>query len=281
MLGSRTRVRDTSTDSYGSPKTTNSRQEILSTRLQYRDGNEDPFSARSLVSYRWWNSLFSSTKSSGGPAAVDTTEQDTVDDYLEFLDRRYRRLHDEDEKEEPKPFSALNWLLQGDDEKIIASQQQQEDALYVLGVAGLASQKLLQKHPHIPSNNNRPAIQEASSPVIDALDALDASVEESTSLGHIMVRKFLVPFVKLLYFIERRKQMFVNVQMKRARGLIKSAARSSVRALVYGPKNVGNAILEIGGGKRNVVSTFAFATSVVLLAQPVLQAIITESSVNP
>merc|ERR1711957_460682 len=82
--------------------------------------------------------------------------------YLEFLDRRYKRPHS-DEKEERakakqqdskrKSFSAMDWLTNGgkDNADIVTStREQQEDALYVLGVAGLASTKLLQKH-HLPS----------------------------------------------------------------------------------------------------------------------------------
>ena len=286
MLTSRKSVRDNSRESYEGQTTTpfpNSRRtESLSTRLQYKDGNDDSNSPKSIISYRWWSNLFSSSAKSESVG----TEQDNVDEYLEFLDRRYRRLHSEDEKEEQKPFSALNWLLQGssDEDELIASRQQQEDALYVLGVAGLASQKLLQKHPQISLNNedsSQASIEAMSSPVIDALDALDASVEESTSFRQMMVRKVLVPVVKLLYLVDRRKQMFVNVQAKRVRGLMKSVVRSTARTLVYGPMTAAKVFLKVGGGKRNVLSTFTFASTIVLLTRPVLQAMLNEKSVNP
>jgi len=71
-------------------------------------------------------------------------EQQVVDDYLEFLDRRYHRLHDEKESR----FSAWNWLMQGSGQEPLTVQADHihDDALYVLGVANLASRKLLQKH---------------------------------------------------------------------------------------------------------------------------------------
>jgi hypothetical protein len=102
------------------------------------------------------------------------SEQFKLDEYLEYIDRRYKRVHagevssvklrkqSESKKtskhsEDDKGIStALNWLLQGsssssatDDCDALCQQQKQRDALEVLGLAGLASAELLRKH-HLP-----------------------------------------------------------------------------------------------------------------------------------
>jgi hypothetical protein len=263
-------VRDTSTEVYG--RQNYHRKTSTTTRLQYRDGNEDPQAVKpSWISSRWWNSIFSSQSDS-------VNEQDGVDAHLEFLDRRYNRLHEEKEE---KPFSAINWLLQGPGKEgdILPSQQEKEDALYVLGVAGLASQKLLQKHPH-RADKEVSTLKEATPVPIEAIDALAASAEDVT-FGHLLIKKVLVPLVKLFYFVHRRKQIFLNVQYQRARHFVGTAAKTAIRALFYGPSKAFEVILEIGGGKANVVTTLAIASTLFLLTRPLMQAVVTESSIIP
>ena len=88
-------------------------------------------------------------------------KQAVVDNYLEFLDRRYQRLHEEEEPRRDTKFSAWKWLTQGSDDSEPLKQQKTDDALYVLGVAGLASEKLLQKH-QLPVPESKQQRQEAS-----------------------------------------------------------------------------------------------------------------------
>lgn len=263
-------VRDTSTEAYG--RQNFPRKTSISTRLHYREGIEDPQAVKSSVvssSSNWWDNLFPSPSDS-------VNEQDSVDEYLEFLDRRYNRLHEEREE---KPFSAINWLLQEPEESevVVASQQQKDDALYVLGVAGLASQKLLQKHPQLSAEQG-PKLKEATSVSIEALDAIATSADGIT-FGNLVIRKLLVPLVKVLYFVNRRKQIFLNVQSRRARQLIGKAARTTLRTVVYGPVKAIEAILDIGGGRSNVISTLAIASTMFLLMRPLIQAVVTESPV--
>jgi hypothetical protein len=276
MLGSRSSLRDTSIDSYGRQNLP--RKASTSTRLQYRDGSDDPTYVKpSFISSKWWNSLFSSESDT-------VSEQDNVDEYLEFLDRRYNRLHEEKEQ---KPFSAIDWLLQGhsSDPETLTSKQQKEDALYVLGVAGLASQKLLQKHPQLSSEHNNDdtittTAVEATTMTIEALNALATSTDEVT-FGHLFIKKVLVPFAKLLYFVHRRKQIFLNIQAERSREFTSKVARSTARIVLFGPKTLAKFILEVGGGKPNITSAVALASALVVLARPVFRAVVTEGSVGP
>jgi hypothetical protein len=108
----------------------------------------------------WWSTMFDPTISNVG----DNGEQQKVDEYLEFLDKRYHRLHDVEAKrvslKAAKSFPVLDWLMDnGQKDASFASAQSQENALFVLGVAELASTRLLQKH-HIPVKgaDRQPAI---------------------------------------------------------------------------------------------------------------------------
>lgn len=88
-------------------------------------------------------------------------KQYILDDYLESIDRRYKRLHEDDVKPCRKKntndkstggfTSALHWLTHHSDSSSceLEEQRKQEDALYVLGLADLASSRLLQRH-HLP-----------------------------------------------------------------------------------------------------------------------------------
>jgi len=113
--------------------------------------------------HKWWNAIISKTTKSEQESHNESqfespSSQVRLDDYLESIDRRYKRLH---HNELPVPAttmpgftSAWKWLKQGysdgsDSHAHAAKDPKEEDALYVLGLAGLASADLLQKH-HLP-----------------------------------------------------------------------------------------------------------------------------------
>jgi hypothetical protein len=268
MIASRRSLRDASTENTRHYFT---RTPSTTTSLNYRDGSDDSSTARPMViTSRWWSSIFS-------PKSDVVDEQSDVDEYLEFLDRRYNRLHHEEEEE--KPFSAINWLLQGKEGDGIASQQQKEDALHVLGLAGLASQKLLQKHPQLIENrelNSDSSTLPIASAPIDALDAF-ATIDGEATFGHMVIKKMVVPFVKFLYYVHRRRMLFAM----NARRLATKAARFTARTILYGPATVSKLLMDAGGGKRNIVNTLAIATTMLILVRPVIQAMVTEGSVSP
>eukprot|EP00568_Trieres_chinensis_P008026 CAMPEP_0183308722 /NCGR_PEP_ID=MMETSP0160_2-20130417/22424_1 /TAXON_ID=2839 ORGANISM="Odontella Sinensis, Strain Grunow 1884" /NCGR_SAMPLE_ID=MMETSP0160_2 /ASSEMBLY_ACC=CAM_ASM_000250 /LENGTH=311 /DNA_ID=CAMNT_0025472605 /DNA_START=66 /DNA_END=998 /DNA_ORIENTATION=- len=95
---------------------------------------------------RWLGSLVCQRKSRS-PGSKKDCEQYVLDDYLEFVDRRYHRLNDEEEESSPPGINtAWNWLMSQKPDSPQKQQRKEEDALYVLGLAGLASEELLQKH---------------------------------------------------------------------------------------------------------------------------------------
>jgi len=263
-------VRDTGTEFYG--RNNHPRKTPTSTRLQFKDGIEDP-TKESVVLPKWWNGFFNSQSDS-------VNEQESVDDYLEFLDRRYNRLHEENKK---GPFSAMNWLMQGtpEEEEILASKQQKDDALYVLGVAGLASQKLLQKHPQLQDAKQDSDYSQPSNPAsIQALDTIVASAENLT-FGHLVIQRVLVPIVKALYFVQRQKRVFLDVQLRRVERYAANVTKRGVRSLLYAPVKITKSMIEFGGGKANIASTLALASAILILLRPLLQGMLSEGTVTP
>lgn len=90
----------------------------------------------------FWSNLFPSNRR-------QVSEQDGVDEYLEFLDRRYNRLRVDEIESSPVRISAWGWLMDDNNKPHPITEKmrkQKNDALYALGVAELASEKLLQKH---------------------------------------------------------------------------------------------------------------------------------------
>jgi len=201
-------------------------------------------------------------------------EQQSVDEYLEFLDRRYRRLHSSESEEGSKPFSALNWLRQSSlsRNEVIISEQQKEDALYVLGVAGLASEKLLHKH-HLSVEGDKMSTSMTEGVV-------DADVVPSGP-GDFLIKKLVVPLIRIIYIIQRRKEMFVGVQLMRFKKFSSSALQRVGKTFAHGPISTVKALLEVGGGKKSFAATFAALCTVLLLLRPVVQAIVTEGTVAP
>lgn len=109
---------------------------------------------------------------------AEPKEQQSIDEYLEFLDKRYNRLHC-DEKKDKKGYTPWNWLFEN---RTLHQSQSQEDALFVLGLAELASSRLLQKH-HI-AHSKLPMSRtetECEAPIIDSKDMTQSKLEKNTT----------------------------------------------------------------------------------------------------
>lgn len=264
--------------------------ESVRTRLQFSDDT----SSDTTIDSGWWRKLFtvssrlqnrSTTTSSSSERSVgsEIEEQQNVDAYLEFLDKRYRRLHCDDTKDEQrdssaskngKPFSAMDWLTTGGNENahaITTSREQQADALYVLGVAGLASQKLLQKHS-LPTT-------EAS-----ALE-MGKSVEsekktDTTSMkiqtNEMFVKNFLLPIVRVIYLIQRQKMLFLKAVRQKVTDLVSKVTSALGPALSRSPRSIFHAILGIGGGRENILRTIGIGYATIVVFRPLLQAVFAE-----
>ena len=245
------------------------RDPSMSSRLHYRDGSDESDEASR---FGWLNTIFASSQQ-----ADEDSEQQFVDEYLEFLDRRYRRLHNEEGEESPKPFSALNWLKQGSTSRndALATPQQQEDALFVLGVAGLASRKLLQRH-HLHMDADSAVVGSH----VSTMEVLDADISESGPV-RVLIRNFLVPMMRVLYVAQRRKDIFIRNQMRQMRKFVAGALRITGKTVAEGPLNAARAVIEIGGGKKTIAMTFTTLATMLILLRPILKAVMTEGAVRP
>jgi hypothetical protein len=252
--------------------------------------NDVSSSSSSSQEQRWWKNLFpesaTSTLVAPSKSSINNNEQESVDQYLLFLEKRYRRLHSEEQKKKkklqhskPMVFSAMDWLL---NEGSSATEQgqpqsQQDDALYVLGVAGLASQKLLQKH-HLHAALVNSETVHAS----DNLGAIDVAVNQEEELSsvtisksHLFIKTVLVPIVKVIYVLQRQRQMLIQKVQQRVATVASKTAQRMIKPFAKGPKALLQSMMDIGGGRRNVALTVACAYTAVLLLQPILQAIMT------
>lgn len=257
-----------------------SSHKTVSTRLRYRDGDEDLIGSRTKgeaaaianVSHpRWWPTWFpvkEAVADSQGASSTGTGSQEVVDDYLEFLDRRYHRLHDDEEAPREPKFSAWNWLKQGPEAGRTFTQPEEENALYVLGVAGLASERLLQKH--------QPGARSASESTSESVATTTVDVEViPTSKLAVLLALVLRKVSPVTTVLALSRQALVRYETRKARQLGAFLASS----LFVAPARVGRALLNLSGGKRNLACTITIATTLtVFLVRSLIRVALSEGA---
>lgn len=208
----------------------------------------DPSSSNSVSktsphSQQWWNSIFGNRE-----------ETNPADEYLEFLDKRYNSILKDDSAQEPREasrtgFPVLNWLYQtgGADASTRAQKDPEEDALYVLGVASLASKKLLQKHNLLPEKE-APVVDTMAEPVMSESGAASARVSN------------------LFRQVAHKREVFLRSQTRYAHLAISYTARS----LLTGPVKALRKVYAVGGGHKTLALTLAIITALSFLLRPVV-----------
>lgn len=187
-----------------------------------------------------------------------------VDEYLEFLDRRYNRLHNIETTQPKKHFPVLNWLFHEDEtvEAAADTDENRSNALYALGVAGLASERLLQKQgvtlrkcsivqPTIPS---------------DAIDCELDNPNTKTETGRMpmllinkIVAAFTAKWVSFHRQVTTRQRLLSRTVSQKSHNMAKSALAS----IPTSSATLIKAVWESGGGKHTI--KFAAATLCFLL----------------
>jgi hypothetical protein len=236
--------------------TAQTRRTPISTRLLYRDGDELDIEMReqdkTTSTNAWWNP-FAAT------ALKSQTATSDVDEYLEFLERRYQRLHEDQGRTEVK-FSALKWLKQEDGE---LNQQQHENVLYALGVAGLASERLLHKHQPHQLKSYEPA-------AVDVQVVKTASTKPQAPVLATLVAARLSPAFRKLML---QRKLLIRYQSLK----LKAFATMLLKAAINMPVKASKSLLKMSGGKRNLIYTASLmATVFVVLLRPVVQTIVSE-----
>ena len=151
-------------------------------------------------------------------------------------------------------------------------QHNHEDALYVLGVAGLASKKLLQKH-HIPIAeassipNNEQVQQDASSSFKDGKSkAIDVGFTAipSTPLTETFVQAFLR--------VSKSRKAFIRYQSSRI--------RAAFLLLIRGPIQMIRSFWKFGGGKDNIAKTVSITIASVYIVFRMVAYVIANEGMN-
>ena len=290
--GSRTRIHDSSITARSARTETSrlttsiwssrNRPGSVSTQLSFRDGDEEESAARRaenkestkklrLKVSNWWDSLLFSNQQS-----KEDQQQQVVDEYLEFLDKRYHRLHDEikqkKQKKSGRGVSAWDWLRNDngeDQEKQIAPQPlelntHQDDALYVLGVAELASERLLQKHRILT-----PTTPKSKSVVIETSAELVTECEEPKVASQGLFGKIAGPGSCVLDRIRSKERVF---QMYK-RVLRTNTIRSRIKSIMTAPLQVVLFIRDLwrtNDSKNTAALTVAALSATFFVVRPFL-----------
>jgi hypothetical protein len=92
----------------------------------------------------------------------------------------------------------------------------------------------------------------------------------------LLVKRVLVPLLRGMYFVERRKaaiKQAVLAPIQVAMTKLWSKVHINVR-----PRSIMRWLLEVGGGRQTIMITLAAAYASVVLARPIIQTIVTEAT---
>jgi len=142
-------------------------------------------------------------------------QQFIVDKYLESIDRRYKRVHQGDTKDHRSQrgfTSAWAWLI-ADESFLIEEENQRtkDDALCVLGLAKLASVRLLQKH-HLPITQSQQQSSKGKKSMIT--DARGEDSKMAFSIRAILATKPLARFLNRMQKAYANRFIIVSLQLR-------------------------------------------------------------------
>jgi len=271
--------------------------------LRYRDGDHEDSNTRRLehavaashvrlpgvpskALKRWFGAVVSPNEESRTPlpssSCKDSREQFRLDDYLEFVDKRYHRLHDDDDAQSDGGRqginTAWNWLMKQKPSSDLEAQKGKDDALCVLGLAELASAELLQKH-HLPvpkSDAFRRSYEVTTEVVIDAhaQETYEERVDPVSSPVVIIKEKnlptngrvaSLSAGLSVLHRLHERQAAIASLQLRAA---LSYSLRATGRSFTSSFKSLVRAIpalIAMGGGAKTLKHTAAVVAAAVLM----------------
>lgn len=212
--------------------------------------------------HTWWTASKSRRALEQAEAYAKQQEQQLVlDNYLESIDRRYKRLHkDHHVQKDHDPDTvtnvAWNFLMNSESGNHAEEQRRQMDAIYVLGLAELASDRLLMKHnlplPQSKLKDKR-IIDVATSSVLDEDDETKESVGKVSSVENIV--KSEGSTLKLLASATFYAQLLKSVQ---------SAYRNRVVSVLDTTKN--KMIGSLNASRKAISSTLTAAANLIAVS---------------
>ena len=178
-------------------------------------------------------------------------------------------MHEDDKVAD---FNAWNWLGMGGDKKHTAGLtvlQQEENALYVLGVAGLASKKLLQKHHLVSSDQLRAEAEkerDTDGTVLVECVATDDDHEKTSTKRTKMVQ------------LARGAVQSLSTARRTLHECQSRQLRTAAHAVVRAPVALGRRLFQLGGGQTTVGLTATLAVALVfVLVKPAAYFVASES----
>jgi hypothetical protein len=153
----------------------------LLARTSKHTNNEPKHHVVSNFFHTWWTASKSRRAHEQALAYAEQQEQQLIlDNYLESIDRRYKRLHKDHKRKDHDSDTvknvAWNFLMNSESVDYVEEQRRQMDAIYVLGLAELASERLLQKH-----NLPLPQSKHKDKSIIDVQSTQEFDVNQPTT----------------------------------------------------------------------------------------------------
>lgn len=238
----------------------------LSSQLRYADDDKIPlernYSHRTGNGKGWWP--FGVAQSELEP---EDEEAAKVDEYLAFLDRRYNMIHEDEVQPPQQQFSALKWLRQGSHDAK-SQKQQQEDALHILGLAGLASQRLLHQ---VEGTKSHPGDSYTSRAVTDVSATSTSSPLRLTTFLALLVEK-VEPFFQKVFVQRHTWIQYQSTQVRTALAVL-------IKGLAVAPPKAARVIWKLGGGRKNIRWTVSVIMALTIcIIRPLLQQLLRQAA---
>mmetsp|Transcript_21894 Transcript_21894/g.32242 ORF Transcript_21894/g.32242 Transcript_21894/m.32242 type:complete len:226 (+) Transcript_21894:3-680(+) len=211
--------------------------------------------------------------------ASDNGEQPVLDDYIEFLDRRYNRLHRNEEEDALGVNTVCGWFMSLSPPSYVSPSRKQEDSLCILGLTEVASNDLLRKHKLDATDkgtsmgSSMPSIAISTlSFAIDSPGSITPKMKSPSSAGDACIAMGKVNSsagARILQRIKAKRDAICAVQMHKflAHSFIQSA-----RKTLFLMKKATLAAVAMGGGKQNLKYTAAAVMSLFILLRPIFSA---------
>lgn len=232
----------------------------------------------------WWNASKSqrAIAQAEAHAAKEEKKQLLLDNYLESIDRRYKRLHKQDHRQEESPAdgftNAWQWLTHSEPNSVAEEQRKQEDAIHVLGLAGLASTKLLQRH-QLPIPSSRVIDIVGLTEIIENPEVKATTVAVASPRVPDVARTFMTSAVFCVHLIKHIQTAYISrlaTVSQKTQTCIFDILKFGGKAFTAVLAAVANLVTMNGAGKYAIhfISIFAYTSMIGAISalRPLLKA---------
>ena len=146
--------------------------------------------------------------------------------------------------------------------------------MYALGVAGLASERLLQKHA------KRAATPATSTVASNKHDSIVVEYESASSSASLLLNKIFATIAAKLVLWQRQVAVRRSVMLRALLGKSKLAGKAALASVPRLASNLGRGLVKAGGGERNLkVAATIMCAFAIYFAQPIIKGAITRTQV--